>query len=400
MPLVPNLSRMVKRIVLVALALGIAAAPALGDDITEKQSVDQEIAALGSKLAEHRRQEAALQREVDSVTSRIRGLEARVGDVTQRLSTLQQDLALHQERLRKLNELHALQTKRLTTLRRQYALAVDRLDRRLVAIYVRGQPSLLEFVLGASSIQEMLDQAHYMRLVAQQDRLIATQVATAKQSVRAARARTAKVRGTVASAQRVIAARAAQMRQTQAELAGARDSLASIRSRKAVALSELSAEARAEAEEIDGLRAQSAQLAARIRAAQGSSVGPTATPSSAGLIWPSAGTLTSSYGWRWGRIHEGIDIAAPTGTPIYASAAGTVIACGYHGGYGNLVMLDHGGNLATAYGHQSSIAVGCGQSVSQGQVIGYVGSTGHSTGPHLHFEVRINGGAVDPLGYL
>ena len=77
-----------------------------------------------------------------------------------------------------------------------------------------------------------------------------------------------------------------------------------------------------------------------------------------------------------------------------------MIYAGWLGGYGNLVVIDHGNGLATAYGHQSSLAVGTGQTVSQGQVIGYVGSTGHSTGPHLHFEVRVNGAAVDPLGYL
>jgi len=99
-------------------------------------------------------------------------------------------------------------------------------------------------------------------------------------------------------------------------------------------------------------------------------------------------------------MHEGIDIAVGYGTPIGAASAGTVIYCGWMGGYGNLVVIDHGGGLATAYGHQSSIATGCGQPVSRGQIIGYVGSTGHSTGPHLHFEVRVNGAPVDPLGYL
>ena len=99
-------------------------------------------------------------------------------------------------------------------------------------------------------------------------------------------------------------------------------------------------------------------------------------------------------------MHQGIDIGAPTGTPIHAAAAGTVIYCGWEEGYGNLTVLDHGGDLATAYGHQSSIAVACGQHVNQGDVIGYVGCTGHCFGPHLHFEVRINGAPVDPLGYL
>jgi murein DD-endopeptidase MepM/ murein hydrolase activator NlpD len=99
-------------------------------------------------------------------------------------------------------------------------------------------------------------------------------------------------------------------------------------------------------------------------------------------------------------MHTGIDIGVPYGTPIHAAAAGTVIYCGWEEGYGNFTVIDHGGNLATAYAHQSSIAVSCGQHVEQGQVIGYVGCTGHCFGPHLHFEVRINGEPVDPLGYL
>ena len=99
-------------------------------------------------------------------------------------------------------------------------------------------------------------------------------------------------------------------------------------------------------------------------------------------------------------MHEGIDIGAGSGTPIRAAAAGTVIHAGWLGGYGNLVVIDHGGGVATAYGHQSSIAAGSGAFVAQGQVIGYVGSTGNSTGPHLHFEVRVNGAPQDPLGYL
>jgi murein DD-endopeptidase MepM/ murein hydrolase activator NlpD len=99
-------------------------------------------------------------------------------------------------------------------------------------------------------------------------------------------------------------------------------------------------------------------------------------------------------------MHEGIDIAASSGTPIRAAAAGTVIHAGWLGGYGNLVVVDHGNGLATAYAHASAILVGVGQQVAQGDTVSLVGSTGHSTGPHLHFEVRVNGVAVDPLGYL
>ncbi len=103
---------------------------------------------------------------------------------------------------------------------------------------------------------------------------------------------------------------------------------------------------------------------------------------------------------RWGRMHEGIDIAVPTGTPVVAAAAGTVIYAGVLGGYGNLVVVDHGNGLATAYAHNSAYASSVGQVVAQGTVIAYSGNTGNSSGPHVHFEVRVGGTAVDPLGYL
>jgi murein DD-endopeptidase MepM/ murein hydrolase activator NlpD len=115
---------------------------------------------------------------------------------------------------------------------------------------------------------------------------------------------------------------------------------------------------------------------------------------------PVGGPITSGFGPRWGRMHQGIDIGAPTGTPIHAADGGTVVTAGWLGGYGNAVIIDHGGGRATLYGHQSRLGVGVGQSVGRSAVIGYVGSTGNSTGPHLHFEVRINGVPHNPLNYL
>jgi len=122
--------------------------------------------------------------------------------------------------------------------------------------------------------------------------------------------------------------------------------------------------------------------------------------SRAGLVWPVRGRLTSGFGYRWGRLHAGIDIGAPKGTPIRSARSGTVIFAGRMSGYGNTVIVDHGAGMTTLYGHQSRLGSRRGQRVNQGQVIGYVGSTGHSTGNHLHFETRINGRPQNPRRYL
>ncbi|MFC2728891.1 MAG: M23 family metallopeptidase [Centipeda sp. (in: firmicutes)] len=119
-------------------------------------------------------------------------------------------------------------------------------------------------------------------------------------------------------------------------------------------------------------------------------------------IWPAAGYVSSPYGLRFGgtEFHQGIDIAADMGTPIVATADGIVTAAGWNGGYGNMVDVDHGGGIVTRYGHASALAVTVGQKVRRGEVIAYVGSTGRSTGPHVHYEVRVDGQPVNPAGYL
>jgi murein DD-endopeptidase MepM/ murein hydrolase activator NlpD len=390
-----------RRVALALLALLFAATPAFADDIQKKHHVDQQISSLNSRVAAQKAQEQHLRNTVDEYTQRIRDLEARVGDVSLKLSTLDADLQLHQRRLNALNRLYALQTGRYRFLQEQYRKAVQVLDRRIVALYESGNTTTLEVILGARDLQAALDEVEYLRQISANDKRIAASVRKSRAQAKAARTRTSALRKTVRGETRVIEVRTAQVRTVRDELVGAKNDIASQRQTKLVALDQLSAKERAEASEIDSLQAASAAIAERIRAAQSrSSGGPTQTPSNAGLIWPVDGPITSPFGWRWGRMHQGIDIGVPYGTPIHAAAGGTVIYCGWEEGYGNFVVIDHGGNLATAYGHQSQIAVTCGQQVSQGDVIGYVGCTGHYTGPHLHFEVRVDGNPVDPLGYL
>ena len=389
-----------RRVALALLLLLAVATPALGDNAGRKHQLDSRIATLQNTLTGQRKQEQALRSAVDGYTSRIRALESRVGDVSLRLQTLEEDLALHQKRLDALNALFQVQTGRLTTLRSEYARSLDVLNKRLVDIYESDDPTTLDILFGSHSIQDALDRVQALSDINAQDRAVSLAVSRAKAQVTAARKNTTKLRGTVNAETAVIRARTDQTRAVRDELVGARDDLSSTKQRKLQDLSTLTAAERQEAEEIDALQAASARIAAQIRAAQSRNTGPTQTPSNAGLIWPVQGPVTSPFGWRWGRMHEGIDIGVGYGTPIEAAAGGTVIYCGWEEGYGNFVVIDHGGNLATAYGHQSRIAVTCGQQVSQGEVIGYVGCTGHCFGPHLHFEVRVNGNPVDPLGYL
>ena len=389
-----------RRVALALLLLLAVATPALGDDAGRKHQIDSQIATLQNTLTGQRKKEQALRTEVDGYTARIRALESRVGDVSLRLQTLEEDLSLHQKRLDALNALFRVQSDRLATLRAEYAKSVQVLNKRVIDIYESDDPTTLDILFGSSSLQDAIDSAQALSDIHAQDRAVSAEVRHAKTQVTAARKKTKKLRATVNAETAVIQARTDQTRAVRDELVGARDDLSSTKQEKLQDLSTLTEAERQEAEEIDALQAASARIAAQIRAAQSRDTGPTQTPSNAGLIWPVQGPVTSPFGWRWGRMHEGVDIGVGYGTPIHAAAGGTVIYCGWEEGYGNFVVLDHGGNLATAYGHQSSIAVTCGEQVNQGDVIGYVGCTGHCFGPHLHFEVRVNGNPVDPLGYL
>ena len=355
-------------------------------------------ASLDERIAQARARESALTNQIGSLTTQIRDLEQRAGDVSTRLGSLERDLALHQRRLDGINQLLRLQDEQLRFLKTQYRTATTRLSDRLVQIYEDGQPSTVEIVLGARTLNDALDRLDYANSIANQDAQIVSEVANGRTRVRAARARTGTLRRSVAASTRVVAYRTEQVRALRDQLLSRRRSLAGTRANSQQALEQTKANEREWVDEANALKAASASVSSTITSQSST---PTSTPpSSSGLIWPVSGPITSPFGMRWGSLHPGIDIGAGMGTPIHAAASGRVIVAAYSGGYGNLIVIDHGNGLATAYAHQSSMAASVGQQVAQGQVIGYVGSTGFSTGPHLHFEVRVNGSPVDPLGYL
>ena len=399
---------MAKRLVLLlALALALATPALAGDSYgDQKAAVDAKLAKLHDKIVRAHAKESSLSSQIGGLTSQIQSLEQRVGDVSERLATLQSDLALHQRRLDKLNQLFHLQTIRYHDLQHEYKLAVRRLNLRLVDIYKQNEPTTVDVLLAARNFDDVLDQHDYLGAIAAQDKKVAGQVAGAKHQVKVARRKTTLVRRSVSQETHVINARVQQQAILRGELLSTRSHLKGARSDKSRALVITRKQVQSEIQESQALASASAQLAAKLQAGQaqagsvaaGSSSGE--APSGSGFAWPVSGPITSPFGMRWGTLHPGIDIGVPTGTPIHAAGSGTVVWCGWMSGYGNLVMIDHHNGLATLYGHQSRIAVGCNQEVSQGATIGYVGCTGFCTGPHLHFEVRLNGTPVDPLGYL
>lgn len=405
------------RRLVVLLALGglFVASPAFANLHGRKHSVDSRLSTVQARIAAAQKKEAALEASIATTTARIRVLEAKVGDVSTKLGALQEDLALRQKRLDAIDALYRAQTERLAFLRTQQKVAQRRLASRVVELYEQGDASGIDVILGARSLQDAISRVEFFQAVAEGDRRIINDVSASRARVTVTRARTRRLRATVQSQARIVAYRVAQEAAARDALVGARNSLSEARTSSAGDLASVKESEQNWRREAESLKSESASLAARIQAAQAAAAAragsaphssgtspstPPPAPSSSGLIWPVNGTITSPFGMRWGSLHPGLDIAAPSGTPIRAAAAGRVLVAGYNGGYGNLVVLDNGGNLSTAYAHQLSVAVAVGQDVAQGQVIGYVGSTGFSTGPHVHFEVRVNATPVDPLGYL
>jgi murein DD-endopeptidase MepM/ murein hydrolase activator NlpD len=390
-------------LVVFGLALALAfAASAAGQDIEgRKATIDARIAALEAEIATAKEEEGVLTSQLGAVVEELRAAESAVDEAQGSLDRLEEQLADEQARLDRLTTRLREQTRRLEILQAEYRRAVAILESRVRAIYIEQQPDVLAILVSAESFGDLIDSYEFVNRIGLQDQRIARQVDAAKAKAAAKRRATSHTRRLAAATVSVISSRTEEARVVRNELVSSRDSLAAARRLKGSALSNARETREEYLEEVEALAAQSEELAAAIRNAQ-ARVGSAGTgaPSAAGFIWPVNGAVVSGYGMRWGRLHEGIDITASTGTPILAAAAGTVIYAGWLGGYGNLVVVDHGNGLATAYAHASATLASVGQSVAQGETIALVGSTGNSSGPHLHFEVRVNGVAVDPLLYL
>ncbi|HZE41302.1 MAG TPA: M23 family metallopeptidase [Stackebrandtia sp.] len=270
--------------------------------------------------------------------------------------------------------------------------------------------------LGSHDVFQAVDRMSYVNMLARRQAEALDAVTRARQNAKVAsnRAAAAKDEAEAAETAAADALDAAQAKADKAETAKA--TVDGLVDRKSDALSVAQRERRKSLKQYRQAEAESKRIAARLRA-HGSGDGHARAPASSshsggggggssGLIMPVNGWKSSEFGYRYDpyyhvwQLHAGTDFAAPEGTPIHAAAAGTVVQAGWNGGYGNYTCIYHHDNLSTCYGHQSAIYVSVGQHVSQDQTIGAVGTTGASTGDHLHFEVRINGVPKQPLGWL
>jgi peptidoglycan DL-endopeptidase CwlO len=320
----------------------------------------------------------------------LQGRQARIqADLDAKLA----ELARIQERLRQ-------ERIRLARLRARLAEARIVLSKRLVEIYKADRPDVVTVILESDGFAELLERAEFMQRVSAQDTRIITRVKRAKADATATTKRLDGLEARQAAVTRQVTARRDQVAAIKGRLVDNRTTIEGARAQKRNALASTRSSRHALEGDLRVLEREQARISARLAAAAG---GPAAGPVRAGsgqLIWPVNGPIASPFGMRWGRLHAGVDIAVPTGTPIRAADSGKVVLMGWVGGYGNYTCIAHAGGLSTCYGHQSRFGTSDGATVSKGQVIGYVGCTGHCFGPHVHFETRVGGTPVNPMNYL
>lgn len=345
----------------------------------ELQSLQGEIGKLKGAIDQKRREERAVRRDLAAIDQQITRVKARLHDTRQKLAQARKEQAELAKRLEML-------TQRLR--RRENQLA-----QRLRAAYKYRSVSYLSLLTNARDIRELNSRGFVLRQIVKTDRELLEQVRADQQEV-------AQAKAAMDALVRRIVGLESDLRTQQTELAD-------VQEEKQAALRAIARERALYERQLAELEAESQAIARRLRALMATPKGRARAdrPWSGRFVRPVEGRLTSGFGMRVHPIfkvrkrHTGVDIAAPAGTPIRAADGGVVVEAGYIRGYGYTVIIDHGGGVATLYAHCSALLVAAGQEVTRGQIIARVGSTGYSTGPHLHFEVRVNGEPVNPLSY-
>ena len=336
-----------------------------------------------SKLSETRRKLKAMRARLASVRQDDAALLAAIRSLGGQLSTVRVSLSRAEGVLAQVEANIRGQERRLARLDAERTRRASVVGERARALYIMGSGMQAEALLASESISEFVERSESLDQAMQFDRMLMDDLARISDQSRKTKALLTRDRSRAAQVRAGIAERAAE--------------LADVIATKQVAESKLSSAISAYQAEVASLEREQARILAIIRARQTRSTGPI---SRKGFIWPIRGPVTSPYGPRWGGFHTGIDINCDTGDRIVASKAGKVIAAEWGGGYGRMVIIDHGNGVSTLYAHNSALYVSEGRSVARGERISACGSTGNSTGDHLHFEVRINGDHTNPRNFL
>jgi murein DD-endopeptidase MepM/ murein hydrolase activator NlpD len=386
---------------LLSILVALALVPALAGG----SSLDARIAAQRAKAEQIQARLHAKRAELHAATQRYNDLQQQLDETNTAIGVVSghiDSLASQRDSEQRRIDWNTIQ---LDAAQHSLHLHDALLKRRLVDIYEYGDLTYLNALIGARSFSDFVERWEDLRL------LIAANERTVRER-KAAEARVAAIEADLERTRMELQQEEEAQEQARSQLdalAGERQNLVSLAAirRHSVAsevaeMEDLSAAQEAALESL--IQERERELEAQQRA---TGIAGAPTPGGAGMFsWPVTGTITSPFGWRSNpfgggpEFHQGLDIAAPTGTTVTAAATGTVIMAQWYGGYGNYILIDHGGGYSTGYGHLSAIYVSVGQAVQRGQAIGAVGSTGQSTGPHLHFEIRIAGKPVDPAPRL
>jgi murein DD-endopeptidase MepM/ murein hydrolase activator NlpD len=380
----------------VAITLGLAAyvvlpMPGLSAPLSER--IDQTRTLVQSK----KYKEHVLSETIASYNVRIDALQGDINVLQRKQSRIQATLDEKRAELLEVRGKLDEARDRLVRLRKELVVAEDALAVRLVELYKADEPDALTVVLQADGFADLLERTEFLQRVSEQDQAIIERVRVLKEAAKKQAELLAELEQRVEDAANEILAQRNELAQSKETLIDSQGELAAVRNDRRSVLTQVQ-ESRIKLEgDLRALEAEQARVTAQLQEAHGTAP---IREGSGQLIWPVSGPVVSGFGMRWGRLHAGVDIAVPAGTGIRAADSGQVVLAAWTGGYGNYVCIQHNGSLSTCYAHLSSYAVSSGAAVSQGQVIGSVGCTGHCFGDHLHFETRVNGSPVDPMGYL
>lgn len=359
------------------------------------------LSVTGTALADDLEDQLAdLQRQAEEQQAKTNEASAKVENVSERLRQIQEELRVATAEYKDVKgQLDSVEdkisdnTELLEKTEADLKVKNKKLQQRVRDIYINGQISYVDVLFGAKDFADLMTRMDVLKRIIKHDYDLIMKVKEEKATVENTRAQLEKDK---AEAEVLVA-------DAQTKKAKVEDK----ESEQQVLLDQAIYDRDTSERMYEEIMAASQEVANMIRRSQISSAGYSGAPAGAGgMIWPISGPITSEFGWRThpifgtARFHSGLDIGGDYGMPIYAAASGTVIYAGWISGYGNAVIIDHGGGVTTLYGHNDSLNVSEGENVAQGQVIAMCGSTGNSTGPHCHFEVRENGEPVSPYGYL